>query len=126
MTDTTPGGIARSQLHSIVQRIERLEQEKQALADDIREVYAEAKANGFDTKALRRIVKLRKKDAAEVAEFEAIVDTYRVALGMLADTPLCEAAIARDLGGSAVMAETEKKIARKRRRAADAGELEEA
>lgn len=109
--------IAQSQLHSIVQRIERLEEEKQALADDIREVYAEAKANGFDTKALRHIVKLRKKDSAEVAEFEAIVDTYRVALGMLADIPLGEAATER-----AILEEAEKKIKRKRRRSAEAGE----
>lgn len=122
MTETA----AHSQLHSLVQRIERLEEEKQAIADDIREVYAEAKANGFDTKALRHIVKLRKRDAGEVAEFEAIVDAYRVALGMLADTPLGEAAIVRSLGTSAVMEKTGKRIARKQRREADAGELADA
>jgi len=76
-------GIARSQLHSIVQRIERLEEEKKALADDIRDVYAEAKANGFDTKALRTIIKMRKQDTAERQEQEAILETYLAALGML-------------------------------------------
>ncbi|MCT8971671.1 MULTISPECIES: DUF2312 domain-containing protein [Microbaculum] len=83
MNDT--GGIATTQLHSIVQRIERLEEEKKALADDIRDVYAEAKANGFDVKALRTIVKLRKQDTAERQEHEAILATYMVALGMVTD-----------------------------------------
>ncbi len=83
MNDT--GGIAASQLHSIVQRIERLEEEKKALADDIRDVYAEAKANGFDTKALRQIIKLRKQDTAERQEQEAILATYMVALGMVTE-----------------------------------------
>lgn len=76
-------GAARSQLHSIVQRIERLEEEKKALADDIRDVYAEAKSTGFDVKALRTIIKLRKQDSAERQEHEAILATYMVALGMV-------------------------------------------
>jgi len=75
-------GLAPSQLKSIVERIERLEEEKQALADDIKEVYAEAKANGFDTGTLRRVVRLRKQDAAERQEQEALLDLYMNALGM--------------------------------------------
>ena len=77
------GVIARDQLKSIVERIERLEEEKQALADDIKEVYGEAKANGFDTKTLRTIIKLRKQDTAERQEAEALLDLYMQALGML-------------------------------------------
>lgn len=74
--------VARDQLKSIVERIERLEEEKQALSDDIKEVYAEAKANGFDTKTLRQVVRLRKQDAAERQEQEALLDLYLHALGM--------------------------------------------
>ena len=73
---------AKSQLRSIVERIERLEEEKKALADDIREVYGEAKANGFDTKALRAVVRMRGQEPAERQEFEAIVELYRDALGI--------------------------------------------
>ncbi|HZP20173.1 MAG TPA: DUF2312 domain-containing protein [Bauldia sp.] len=76
-------GIARDQLKSIVERIERLEEEKKALADDIKEVYAEAKANGFDTKTLRTVVRLRKLDKAERQEAEALLDLYLQALGMV-------------------------------------------
>lgn len=79
------GGIARDQLKSIVERIERLEEEKAALAADIREVYAEAKGNGYDVKALRRVVRERKLDKAEFQEQEAIIDLYRSALGLAAD-----------------------------------------
>jgi uncharacterized protein (UPF0335 family) len=78
----SPAGFAKDQLKSIVERIERLEEEKQALADDIKEVYAEAKANGFDTKTLRTIVALRKQDAAERQEQESLLDLYMQALGM--------------------------------------------
>jgi len=81
-------GSAKDQLRSIVSRIERLEEEKAALAADIREVYAEAKGNGFDAKALRRIIALRKQDESERRELEAVIDTYMGALGM---TPLEEA-----------------------------------
>jgi uncharacterized protein (UPF0335 family) len=86
---------AKDQLKSIIERVERLEEEKKALSDDIRDVYSEAKANGFDVKALRTIVRLRKQDANERAEQEAILETYMMALGMLADLPLGKAAIER-------------------------------
>jgi uncharacterized protein (UPF0335 family) len=79
--------IARDQLRSIVERIERLEEEKQALADDIKEVYAEAKGNGFDTKTLRTVIRLRKQDSAERQEQEALLDLYLSALGMGGGTP---------------------------------------
>lgn len=86
---------AKDQLRSLVERIERLEEEKKATSDDIKDVYGEAKGNGFDVKALRAIVRLRKQDANERAEHEAILETYMHALGMLADLPLGQAAIAR-------------------------------
>lgn len=73
---------AKDQLRAIVSRIERLEEEKAALAGDLREVYAEAKGNGFDVKALRAVVRLRKKDENERREEEMILDTYLHALGM--------------------------------------------
>ena len=73
----------KDQLRAFVARIERLEEEKAALAADLREVYAEAKGNGFDVKALRTIVRLRKEDADERREHETIVETYMHALGML-------------------------------------------
>lgn len=73
---------AKSQLKALVERIERLEEEKKALSDDIREVYGEAKANGFDTKALRAVVRMRGQEPQERQEFEAIVDLYREALGI--------------------------------------------
>ncbi|MCP4933345.1 MAG: DUF2312 domain-containing protein [bacterium] len=76
---------ARQQLKSVVERVERLEEEKKAIADDIREVYGEAKANGFDTKILRQIIKLRKLDLAERQEQDAVRDLYMHALGMLPD-----------------------------------------
>ena len=75
---------AKDHLKAFVERIERLEEEKKAIADDIRDVYAEAKGTGFDTKALRAIVRLRKQDADERREHEAILETYMHALGMLA------------------------------------------
>lgn len=77
------GGVAGDQLRSIVERIERLEEEKQGIANDIKDVYAEAKANGFDTKVLRKVVSLRKVEAAERQEQEAILDLYLHALGMV-------------------------------------------
>lgn len=77
--------VAREQLRSVVERIERLEEEKKAIADDIRDVYAEAKSNGFDTKVLRQVVSLRKKDLTERQEQDAIRDLYMQALGMLPD-----------------------------------------
>lgn len=74
---------AKDQLKSIIERIERLEEEKKVISDDIRDVYAEAKGNGFDVKALRTIVKMRKQDPNERAEEETILETYMQALGML-------------------------------------------
>jgi uncharacterized protein (UPF0335 family) len=74
---------AQGQLKSLVERIERLEEEKKTIAGDIKEVYAEAKANGFDTKILRKLITIRKKDRNEREEEEAILDLYMSALGML-------------------------------------------
>ncbi|MBN9065273.1 MAG: DUF2312 domain-containing protein [Rhizobiaceae bacterium] len=74
--------VAAGQLRAFIERIERLEEEKQSLADDIKDVYAEMKGTGFDTKAVRTIVRLRKKDQAERQEEEAILDLYKAALGM--------------------------------------------
>jgi uncharacterized protein (UPF0335 family) len=75
---------AKDQLKAVVERVEKLEEEKKAIADDIKDVYAEAKAHGFDVKALRTIVRLRKQDMDERKEQEAILETYMHALGMLA------------------------------------------
>ena len=83
MADTS---VARDQLRSIVERIERLEEEKKAIADDIKDVFAEAKGNGFDVKTLRTVVRLRKVEASEREEQEAMLDLYLSALGMLPDT----------------------------------------
>jgi uncharacterized protein (UPF0335 family) len=74
--------VAAGQLRAFIERVERLEEEKQSLADDIKEVYAEMKGTGFDTKAVRTIVRLRKKDQAERQEEEAMLDLYKAALGM--------------------------------------------
>jgi uncharacterized protein (UPF0335 family) len=75
--------VPREHLRAFVERIERLEEEKKVISDDIRDVYAEAKANGFDIKALRSIVRLRRQDAEERKEHEAILATYMLALGMI-------------------------------------------
>ncbi len=77
-----PGGIAADRLRSFVDRIERLEEEKKALGADIKEVYSEAKGNGFDTKILRKVIALRKKDKEERDEEETLLDLYKQALGM--------------------------------------------
>ena len=74
---------AKDQLKAIIERIEHLEEEKKAISDDIRDVYAEAKANGFDVEALRTVVRLRKQDKTERAEQEAILEVYLQALGMI-------------------------------------------
>jgi uncharacterized protein (UPF0335 family) len=74
---------AKDQLKALVERVERLEEEKKAIADDIRDVYGEAKVNGFDVTALRTIVRLRKQDVEQRKEQEAILETYMHALGML-------------------------------------------
>ena len=88
MADNT-GTVAAGQLRALIERIERLEEEKQTIAGDIREVYAEAKANGFDPKIMRQVVRLRKQDASERQEQEAVLDLYMQALGM---APMAEAA----------------------------------
>jgi uncharacterized protein (UPF0335 family) len=74
--------VAQDEIRAFVERIERLEEEKQAIAGDIKEVYAEAKGNGFNTKVLRQVIRLRKQDAAERMEQEALLELYLAALGM--------------------------------------------
>ncbi len=74
---------AKDQLKAIIERIERLEEEKKTISEDIRDVFAEAKGNGYDVKALRTIVRMRKQDANERQEQETILETYMQALGML-------------------------------------------
>ena len=76
------GGIAADRLRSLVERIERLEEEKRALASDVRDIYAEAKSAGFDCEVLRALIKLRRKESADVEEQETLLDVYRAALGM--------------------------------------------
>lgn len=85
MTDTSfsTASVAADQLRSIIERIERLEEEKKEVADQIKEVYLEAKSNGYDTKTLRKVVSLRKKNPEERDEEEAMLDLYLSALGML-------------------------------------------
>lgn len=87
--------IAKDQLKAFIERIEKLEEEKKAIADDIKDVYAEAKSTGFDAKMMRKVVALRKQDANERAEQEAVLETYMQALGMLVGTPLGDAAVQR-------------------------------
>ena len=76
------GGVAGDRLRTIIERIERLEDEKKALSDDIREVYSEAKGVGFDIKIIRQIVRLRKMDASDRSEMEQVLDVYKRTLGM--------------------------------------------
>ncbi|WP_367717159.1 DUF2312 domain-containing protein [Nitratireductor sp. GISD-1A_MAKvit] len=82
ITTETADTVAAGQLRAFIERVERLEEDKKTIAEDIKEVYAEMKANGFDTKAVRSIVRLRKKDQAERQEEEAMIDLYKAALGM--------------------------------------------
>ena len=82
-----------NQLQAIVSRIEHLEEEKYNIAEDIKEVYAEAKGTGFDPKIIKKIISLRKQDASKRAEEQAVLATYMDALGMLADLPLGKAAL---------------------------------
>jgi len=81
MTEIGHNSIAKDQLKSIIERVERLEEDKAAILSDIKDVYAEAKGNGYDTKALRAIVRYRKEDATDREEREAIFATYLNALG---------------------------------------------
>jgi uncharacterized protein (UPF0335 family) len=83
ITNETAQTVAAGQLRSFIERIERLEEDKKAIADDIKEVFAEMKGTGFDTKAVRTLIRLRKKDQAERQEEEAILDLYKAALGMV-------------------------------------------
>jgi len=78
-------GVTADQLRSFVERIERLEEEKKALAEDIKEVYAEAKSEGFDTKIMRQVIRIRKMNEADLQEQEELIDVYKRALGMLPD-----------------------------------------
>ncbi len=79
---SNPDEIAKDQLRAFIERIERLEEEKKGISEDIREVYAEAKGNGFDAKVLRKVVALRKQEPSERQEQEAILELYLAALGM--------------------------------------------
>ncbi len=76
------GNIAADRLRSLVERIERLEEERKALGSDIKDIYAEAKSAGFDVKVLRQLISLRRKEPAEIEEQETLLDVYRRALGM--------------------------------------------
>jgi len=79
---TETGGIAADRLRSIIERIERLEEERKALGSDIKDIYAEAKSAGFDVKIIRQLIRIRKQEPAEVEEQETLLDIYRRALGM--------------------------------------------
>tara|TARA_B100000405_G_C16380501_1_gene299060 strand:- start:150 stop:395 length:246 start_codon:yes stop_codon:yes gene_type:complete len=79
---TDEGGVAGDRLKTIIERIERLEEEKKALSEDIREVYSEAKGAGFDVKVIRQLVRLRKMDATDRSEMEQVLDVYKRVLGM--------------------------------------------
>lgn len=93
MTQEGHNSVAAGQQRSIVERIERLEEEKKAIADDIKDVYGEAKSNGYDTKVLRQVVRIRKQDQAERQEQVALLDLYLSALGMGdAEAPLIDPA----------------------------------
>jgi len=82
------GGVAVERLKSFIERIERLEEEKRGLSDDIKEVYAEAKGSGFEPKIMRQIIKLRRMDKADVDEEESLLDLYKRALGMLPEAAI--------------------------------------
>jgi uncharacterized protein (UPF0335 family) len=86
------GGIAGEQLRSIIERIERLEEEKRALGEDIKEVFAEAKGNGFDTKIIRQVIKERRMDQDDLDEQETLLELYKRALGMRPETAPASAA----------------------------------
>jgi uncharacterized protein (UPF0335 family) len=92
MTDDL-GNKSADHLRSFIERVERLEEEKKSIADDIREVFSEAKSSGFDVKALRSVIKYRKQEPIKREEEEAILNTYLAALGHLVDTPLGDYAI---------------------------------
>ena len=93
MSDSTV--TADQQLRLFIERIERLEEERKGVADDIRDTYAEAKSQGYDTKIMRQVIKLRAMEPHDRAEMEAVLETYKIALGMLWDLPLGQAAMQR-------------------------------
>ncbi|GAC1340809.1 MAG: DUF2312 domain-containing protein [Acetobacteraceae bacterium] len=80
--ETPTGGIAADRLRSLIERIERLEEERKALGSDIKDIYAEAKSAGFDVKVLRQLISMRKREPSEIEEHESLLDLYRRALGM--------------------------------------------
>ena len=80
--DTKVGGIAGDRLRSLIDRIERLEEERKALSNDIKDIYAEAKSAGFDVKVLRQLIRIRKQEPADVEEQETLLDLYKRAIGM--------------------------------------------
>lgn len=80
---SAPGGVAAAELRQFVERVERLEEEKAAIASDVKEVFAEMKGRGYDSKIVRKILRIRKQDKAERQEEEAILELYLVALGMI-------------------------------------------
>jgi uncharacterized protein (UPF0335 family) len=80
--ESETGGVAADRLRSLVDRIERLEEERKALSGDIKDIYAEAKSAGFDVKVLRQLIRIRKQESAEIEEQETLLDLYRRALGM--------------------------------------------
>ncbi len=82
MKDDKPGNVAGDRLRSIVDRIERLEEERKALGSDIKDIYGEAKSAGFDVKVLRQLIRIRKQEPAEIEEQETLLDVYRRAIGM--------------------------------------------
>jgi uncharacterized protein (UPF0335 family) len=98
VTKAGHNGIDASHLRAFIERIERLESDKRAIADDIKDVYAEAKGTGFDAKAIRKIVAMRRMDRDKRREQEEILDVYLHALGEFVDTPLGQAAIERVRG----------------------------
>jgi uncharacterized protein (UPF0335 family) len=81
-TDEKPTNVAGERLRSIVDRIERLEEERKALGSDIKDIYSEAKSAGFDVKVLRQLIRIRKQEPAEIEEQETLLDVYRRAIGM--------------------------------------------
>ena len=81
-TEEKPSNVAGERLRSIIERIERLEEERKALANDIKDIYSEAKSAGFDVKVIRQLIRIRKQEPAEVEEQETLLDIYRRAIGM--------------------------------------------
>lgn len=98
---TTLHQSAQNQLRQFIEQLERLEEEKKAIADDIRDKFAEAKALGFDVKIMRQVLRLRKKPKTDREEEEAVLETYLAALGMLDGTPMGEYIARQDTGSSA-------------------------